>query len=463
MGLIKKRKRIVGGTADLRQKARAKAAADVAAGEAKVESGDESSIASGKEDAPSTEEDEFFETPDEKRVRLAKELLGKLGESKTPTEVQEQLDQDVALQQKRTRMHIDDIELGEPRLLKGHKLAVTCVCLASDELTAFSGGKDCHVMRWDIETGERDHFPGGRNKFECGGHFSQVLSISLCEPRQTLLSVGTDRVVRLWDPRGPRHSVCRDALLGHSADTTGVAVEEDGNSFYTSSLDKSLKIWDLRRLRCMETLFGHVAGITSLDLAHKGRPLTGGADKTVRLWNIDKETHHLFNKHTYSVDAVTMVDSERFLSGSQDENIHLWSNASKKPLTSTSSGAGWITALRAVRSGNVCFSSALDSQLRCWRFSRGEAGLAGDGPKAEGAAAPGKEKAALKLAEVVKPLPVPGVVNGIAVGKKVLVCAVGKEHRLGRWDYSRAQKNGVLVVPLSYREVDKGAPPDAKP
>lgn len=300
-------------------------------------------------------------------------------------------------------------------------------------------------MRWDIETGSRDHFPGGRNKFDCGGHFSQVLSVALSEPRQTLLSVGVDRVVRLWDSRGPRHSFCRDALMGHSADTTGVAVEEDGNTFYTCSLDKSLKMWDLRRQRVIETqtLYGHVSGVTCMDLAFKGRPLTGGEDKTVRLWNISKETHLMFGKHTYSVDSVTMVDQERFLSGGQDGNLYLWSNATKKPLAATSVGAGkWITALKAIRRGNVCFGSALDGQLRCWRFGRS-------------AELNAKGKESLKITEAIKPLPVPGCVNDIAVGRKVLVCAVGREHRLGRWDYNRSSKNGILVVPLSYREVEK--------
>lgn len=459
MGLVKKRKRAVGGTAKERGAARAKAVAEAAEGEAQVlDSDDESSVASGKKEAPASE-DEFFETPDEKRVRLAKEYLGKLGEGKNQTEVQEQLNLDIAEQTKRTRMQIEDVSFGEPRLLKGHNLPVTCVCLASDDRTAFSGGKDCHVMRWDIETGVRDHFPGGRNKFECGGHFASVLSIALSEARQSLLSVGVDRVVRMWDHRAPRHTVCRDALLGHAKDTTGVAIEEDGNTFYTTSLDKSLKIWDLRRGRCTETLFGHVSGVTSLDLAFKGRPLTGGDDKTVRLWNIDKETHLMFSKHIYSVDAVTMVDQERFLSGSQDGNMHLWSNATKKPLASASLGGScWFTALGAIRRGNVCFSGSLDGKLRCWRFGRGEA----EGSVSTSKELKGKEGKNLKLSEAAVPLPMPGCVNGIAVGKQVLVCAIGREHRLGRWNYDRAHKNGVLVVPLSYRENERGVP-EAKP
>jgi ribosomal RNA-processing protein 9 len=438
MGLIKKRKRVVGGTAKLRDAA---PAAEVAAGEANVDSGDESSIASGKEEAPSTE-DEEFETPDEKRVRLAKELLGKLGESKTPTEVQEQLDQDVALQAKRTRMHIEDVEIGEQRLLKGHKLAVTCVCLTSDDRTAFSGGKDCHVMRWDVETGVRDHFPGGRNKFNSGGHFSQVLSMALCEPRNLLLSVGVDRVVRQWDPRAPRHTHCKNTLSGHQLAVTGVVVDHDSTTAYTSSLDKSLKVWDIRKNRCLDKLYGHVTGINSLDLAAKSRPVTGGTDKSVRVWKIDQGKHILFNRHTYSVDTVTGIDQERMLSGSQDGELNLWNVTMKRPLASLNLGAScWFNELKAVRFSDVAFGSGQDGLLRCWRYAKESV----DG-----------ERPQLKIRDAMTPLAVPGFINDIAIGKKIVVCAVGREHKLGRWNYSKDRKNGVLIVPWTRKEIEEG-------
>merc|ERR1712151_730178 len=134
---------------------------------------------------------------------------------------------------------------------------------------------------------------------------------------------------------------------------------------YTASMDKSLRSWDLRAKRLADTLLGHVAGISSMDLYNKGRPLTGGADKTVRLWNLERETHLMFNKHTYSVDAVAVADHDRFVSGSQDGNLHLWSNASKKPLASASLGGNlWVTALGTVRKGNIVFSGSIDGVLR---------------------------------------------------------------------------------------------------
>ncbi|CAJ1411308.1 unnamed protein product [Effrenium voratum] len=73
-------------------------------------------------------------------------------------------------------------------------MAVTSVCLSSDEGTMYTGGKDCAVIRWDVETGKKDVYPGGRNKFECGAHFEKVLSLCLLEQRGLLVSAGVDRL-----------------------------------------------------------------------------------------------------------------------------------------------------------------------------------------------------------------------------------------------------------------------------
>ncbi|CAE7570934.1 unnamed protein product, partial [Symbiodinium sp. CCMP2456] len=152
-------------------------------------------LITGARAAGDEEEDEFFETPDEKRVRLAKEYLKTIGEGKTREQIQEELAKDTS------RRQVSDLALGEPRFLRGHKMAVTSVCLTADEGTMYTGGKDCAVLRWDVETGKKDVFPGGRNKFDCGGHFEKVLSVALLEEKGLLVSVGVDRLVRLWDPR----------------------------------------------------------------------------------------------------------------------------------------------------------------------------------------------------------------------------------------------------------------------
>mmetsp|Transcript_32374 Transcript_32374/g.69339 ORF Transcript_32374/g.69339 Transcript_32374/m.69339 type:complete len:474 (-) Transcript_32374:64-1485(-) len=471
--VLRKRTRTVnGGVGRAAKAARRGGAAGSAADSQRVESlgataedGDEE-LPSSDDEASSTEavptngrskriddEDEvFFETADEKRVRLAKEYIGRLGEGKEKEDVQEHLEKDIEDQSLHSRIKVSDLSLGEAKLLKqGHRYPLTCVCLNDDETTAWTGAKDCNVVRWNIETGQKAYLSGTRNVVDCGGHFQPVLAMCLVPSRSLLVSGGVDRLVRFWDERAPTRSSCSSSLHGHAASVTGIAAENDGSKLYTASMDKSLRIWDLRMQRCLDTLFGHVEGITCMDSFYKGRPVTGGTDKTVRLWKMEKETHLMYSRHSYSVDAVTVADQDRFVSGSQDGCLHLWSPTSKKPLATAMLGpSNWISSLKAIRRSNVFFSGSIDGKLRCWRFARPADGEALE----EGAAAAGAAAAAkgLQLTEALPAVQTPGCVNGIAVGKKFIACAIGKEHRLGRWNYDRSKSNGLMLLPLSYHE-----------
>lgn len=437
--MVKKRKRAAEGKAGARKKgakaaeAEAAAAADISSDEGSISEGEAGAAAAGKGD----DDDEFFETPDERRVRMAKEYLGNLGEDKNREEVQEQLARDVKEQERRVRVQISDLKLGEVRYLKGHKQAPTCLCLSSDDRTVVSGGKDCALLKWDVETGKKDVLhPGGKNMFECGGHFSMVMDVCMVESRSLLISTGYDRLVRLWDSRAAPRSACVEKLQGHMACATAVAADPDGSQAYSTGLDKSLRVWDLVARRHRDTLFGHVAGATCMDLYNSGRPVTGGSDKTVRLWKLDKDTHAIYSKHSYPVDAVAVLDHESFVSGAEDGALHLWSSTSKKPQATASIGKGrWVSALGAVRRGNVVFSGSTDGSLRTWQAAKASEGGKG-----------------LKLQEAAPMVQVPGCINAIAVGRKMMAIAVAKEHKLGRWFYDSKQRNGIAFVPLSYGE-----------
>jgi ribosomal RNA-processing protein 9 len=439
--MLKKRKRL-GEKAKAAAKKAAEAAAVDEAGD--VESGGEDSDDIPQPDAAGdAEDDDFFETPDEKRVRLAKDYLKTLEGSASKDQIQERLTQDVAEQQRRTRSQVSGLNMGQPRFLKGHKEPTTCIAMSSDERTIFSGGKDCAILRWDIETGKKDVFPGGRNCFDSGGHFEHVLGLCLLEQRSLLASAGVDRLVRLWDLRCSPGAACTKKFMGHANAVSSVAAEPDCTQLYSASLDKSLKVWDVTAGRCVDTLFGHVQGITSMDIYHKNRPITGGSDKTARVWKVDKETHLMFSKHTYSVDAVGVLDHERFVSGSQDGTVMLWTQTSKKPLASTPVGDGkqWITSLGTMKGCDVFFSGSTDGNLHAWRAAS-RAATETDGKKGGG----------ITLEEACASVHIPGCLNGIAVGQRLLACAVGKSHKLGSWYMEKRAKNGILLVPLSYEK-----------
>lgn len=69
-----------------------------------------------------------------------------------------------------------------------------------------------------------------------------------------------------------------------------------GVLFCSCSSDKTLKIWNLDEMMYVETLFGHLSGVTALDALVKDRAISsGGWDNSIRIWKVPEESHLILN------------------------------------------------------------------------------------------------------------------------------------------------------------------------
>lgn len=96
----------------------------------------------------------------------------------------------------------------------------------------------------------------------------------------------------------------------------GVAFRKGSHQLFSSSLDRTIKVWDVSQLAYVETLFGHQEGVTAVDSLSKERCVTaGGRDRTVRLWKIVEETQLVFRGDVESIDSLKLVNEDNFITG----------------------------------------------------------------------------------------------------------------------------------------------------
>jgi len=151
-----------------------------------------------------------------------------------------------------------------------------------------------------------------------------------------------------------------------------------------------------------------------------------------------RDSHLVFNKHSGAVDAVTALQSETYVTGGQDGNLHVWSADCGRPIASVSQahGSSWISALSCHRNSDFVMSGASDGFVRCWKLTSSNAV---SGSK--------KRKRAENMAlQPLQCLPISGVINQIAESERYWVCAVGQEHRLGRWERHAQAKHGISII-----------------
>ncbi|CAN6249094.1 unnamed protein product [Urochloa humidicola] len=181
----------------------------------------------------------------------------------------------------------------------------------------------------------------------------------------------------------------RRLWIEHADAVSGVAASADGRLLFSVSWDKTLKIWSLPSLRCLQSLPAHDDAVNAVAVdPHDGTVYTASADKRVRVWaparpaagrNGKKHQHrpaayHLvatLSRHTAAVNALAVgCGGHALYSGGNDRCVVLWEREDS---------AGHMVAIGALRghrkavlsvacaAGGVVVSGSADQTVRAWR------------------------------------------------------------------------------------------------
>uniref|UniRef100_A0A8C4XE79 U3 small nucleolar RNA-interacting protein 2 n=1 Tax=Erpetoichthys calabaricus TaxID=27687 RepID=A0A8C4XE79_ERPCA len=398
------------------------------------------------------EDEEIEETAQEKKLRLAKSYLDQLREEEKEKAEEDAFEkdliagrlQDEVLEQKgrlqrQVAKDFQPPDVADVRLLKGHKLPVTCVVISPDDKHIFSSSKDCSIIKWDVETGKKVcTVPGGRKGTEDRhvGHTAHVLCMAVSSDGKYLATGDRNKLVMIWDAATCRHLY---TFPGHRDAVSGLAFRRGTHQLYSASHDRSVKVWNVDENAYVETLFGHQDVITGLDSLSRERCVTaGGRDGTVRVWKIAEESQLVFHGHEGSIDCVQLINEEHMVTGADDGSVAVWSVNRKKPLVTIKQAHGcygdgalaqpyWICSMAALQNGDAVASGSHDSKVQLWRCSQG-----------------------FRSMEPLFSIPLVGFVNSLKFSNsgKFLAAGVGQEHRLGRWWRKKDAKNGIYIIPL---------------
>ncbi|GAA6060021.1 hypothetical protein JCM10212_001179 [Sporobolomyces blumeae] len=439
-------------------------------------SGDE---AGGAEEG-SSEEDDDLETPAQKRLRLSQMYLQSLEKDKEEEVgfdaadldrdiIAERLQKDVLQHTGKLHLHVaSTLQLPiEPSAIfhtpsKAHRGSVTSAVASHDGRWLYTASKDGGIIKYHLEPvtsstpstsneapprisrvarvskalsksqkrngdkAKKQQGEKGKGKEVAEGHTDEILDLAISHDGKVLASGGRDKVVGCWDVDGEGIKWSR-GLGGHKDKLASIAFRLGTQQLYTSSFDRTVKLFDLSTFSYVETLFGHQDCIQSIDALRGELAVTaGGRDKTVRYWKVMEESQLVFrggggsrirnvlegadedegieeeerrrrrkiremeaNKAPQkfvegSIDCVAMVDDTTLLSGGDSGSICLWTITKKKPIHTVQFAHGfnehvsetegiigtprWITSLATLPYGDVFASGSWDGQIRLWKI-----------------------------------------------------------------------------------------------
>lgn len=447
-----------------------------------------SSDSEEREDGQAGDSKRRRETPEQKRLRLAKAYLRSMeiegggqegGEEESgtdedgvtdpkPVDISERLKVEALAQRGHYQRKIaDGVSLPEegcsrlicrPMKRQGgggfHRKSLTGVCIpGGDGTKCYSVSKCGALVGWDLDTLSRN------NTFTYGARQAQrsrpsgpastsaepLYSVCCSDDGRTVVTGGHSGTITAWDARSGE--VVKTFEKVHKAEVTGLTFQSGTQQLFSCSRDRTVKIWSLDDMAYVDTLFGHVQGCTQIDCLRKERVISVGEDRTCRLWKVQDETQLLFKGTPCSgnVDACCFVNGTTFVTGSQDSSVSLWSMFKKRPVYTVRGAHGshgdgdgsacstWVHSLAACANTDLVASGGGDGRVTLYRVD------------------PEDQTASERMRAVGEVEGVEGYVNALAFNAEgtVLVAGAGQEPRLGRWGRNPSSKNALYIQRLA--------------
>jgi WD40 repeat protein len=202
-------------------------------------------------------------------------------------------------------------------LLQGHKSWVGVLAFTPDSKALFSASNDKTIMYWDLITGTNSVFLTMPNtNIKC-------LAIS---PVGRYLFGGTDdgRLMR-WNMDTKEETV----LFKSDKNTIySIAINSSGSRIAFVDKNGSLRILDARTNSMIRNIAAHSARALDVKFSPDDRQIaTSSMDKTVKIWDANSTNTRpiIINKHTGWVFSVAFSPDGKYLvSAGEDMNIYFW-------------------------------------------------------------------------------------------------------------------------------------------
>ena len=140
--------------------------------------------------------------------------------------------------------------------------------------------------------------------------------------------------IKLWDIAASA-PVALPNLDGHAGGVFCIKADKASTGMVlSSSVDKTVRLWDLRTSECVRTMEGRAGAAISVDMdGHCRTAVSGSADETVKLWDLGSgRCSATLEGHSGMVRDVVMHESgSSFLSsGLSDFIVNAWAVGSDK-------------------------------------------------------------------------------------------------------------------------------------
>jgi streptogramin lyase len=264
---------------------------------------------------------------------------------------------------------IKEIEKKYPELfdqtLTGHTGAVANVAVSPDGKTLVSVGNDNTVRLWNVAT--------GKLLKTLEGHTAWVGSVVITPDSNSVITAGGDNIIRVWDLKTQKEV---KKLEGHTVAIRGLALTAGGKTLISGASDKTCRAWDLATGKEIKRYGDEKASVESVAVTPDGKYVLAGNDVGV-ITVFNAKTGAVLSKYdkhegTMVYTITTSSDGKTAYSGARDKDIHVWDVATGKEIRRLKGHTEQVYQLTFSHDGKHLASAGYDKTVRVWDVATGQ-------------------------------------------------------------------------------------------
>ena len=182
------------------------------------------------------------------------------------------------------------------------------------------------------------------------------------------------RLMQKGKAKGQVFSFEKKMQKGHTQRVVTATLTPDGTFAVSGSADKTVRLWDLDTGQCIRTMEGHTDDVWSVTVTLDGKfAVSGSKDNTIRLWELETgRCVQTIERHTKCTRSLYISPDGRFaVSHYHDKNLRVYDLKNNKCISTLEGHTDTVSSVSITLDSRYVVSSSYDNTIRLWELETG--------------------------------------------------------------------------------------------